>query len=123
MASTSGIGRTDFAPTVLRGLAELGPFDPSRVDLALELGLSAWMRLGRADLDEARSTMLRLRSALLEAGSMDSRTEPVPFCGRSPRLDMLSLASYLGNLVDRAATSAQCDPEAIVERTIERLSA
>jgi len=110
MASTSAHGNIDFAPAVLRGLARLGPFDPSRADLALELGLSAWMRLGQTDLDEARATMLHLRAALLEAGRMDAHTEPVPFSGRSPRLDMLGLASYLGNLVDRAASSAQCDP-------------
>jgi hypothetical protein len=113
----------EFAPVVLRGLAELGPFDLSEADLALELGLSAWMRFSATTLDDARSTMLHIRSVLLEAGEMDSHSEPIPFSGRSPRLDMLNLAAYLGNLVERAAWSAQCDPEVIVERTIERLAA
>jgi hypothetical protein len=122
MASTSLGENLEFAPAVLRGLAELGPFDPSQADLALELGLSAWMRFYDTDFNEARSTMLHIRSVLLEAARMDSRTEPIPFCGRSPRLDMLNLASYLGNLVDRAASSARCDAGVIVERTIERLS-
>src|ERR1700676_4008639 len=112
-----------FAPAVLRGLAELGPFDLSEADLALELGLSAWIRFGAISLDDARSTLLHLRSVLLEAGEMDSGSEPIPFFGRSPRLDMLNLAAYLGNLVGRAAWSAQCDPQVIVERTIERLAA
>jgi hypothetical protein len=112
----------DFAPAVLRGLAELGPFDLSETDLALELGLSAWMRFSATTLDDARSTMLRIRLVLLEAGEMDTRSEPIPFSGRSPRLDMLNLAGYLGNLVERAAWSARCDPGVIVERTIERLA-
>jgi hypothetical protein len=107
---------------VLRGLAKLGPFDPSKADLALELGLSAWMRFSGINLDDARSTMLEIRSVLLEAGDMDSRTEPIPFFGRSPRLDVLNLATYLGHLVDRAASSANSEPGLIVERTIERLA-
>ncbi len=42
--------------------------------------------------------------------------------GTLPRLDVLSLASYLGTLVARAASSARCDPGEIIERSIERLS-
>lgn len=122
MASTSVRQRHEFAPTVLRGLAALAPFDPAKEDLALELGLSAWIRLGDINLDDARSTLLHIRSVLLEAGRMDSCTEPIPIWGRSPRLDVLSLASYLGTLVARAASSARCDPGEIIERSIERLS-
>jgi hypothetical protein len=107
---------------VLRGLAALGPFDPSKADLALELGLSAWMRFSGTNLEDARSTMMHIRSVLLEAGEMDSRTEPIPFSGQSPQLDVLNLATYLGHLVDRAASSAKSEPALIVERTIERLA-
>jgi hypothetical protein len=80
------------------------------------------MRFSDIDLEDARSSMLEIRSVLLEAGKMDSRTEPIPFSGRSPRLDVLNLATYLGDLVGRAASSTNCEPDLIVERTIERLA-
>ncbi len=115
--STAAYNR-DFGPAVLRGLAEFGPFEP---DLTLELGLSAWMRFGGVDLEGARSQMLAVRGAVLEAGEMDTATEPVPFSGRSARLDVLNLAVYLGNLMDRAACKAHCERKHIAERAAERL--
>jgi hypothetical protein len=108
-----------FAPAVLRGLIDLGPV--VETDLALELGLSAWMRFNDMDLEEARLALLAVRRTLLGVGGIDPVTEPVPFSGRSPRLDTLNLAAYLGNLVERAAASAQCRPDAIVEKAIKWL--
>jgi hypothetical protein len=119
MGSTSGC----FAPALLRGLSALGLADCSESVLALELGLSAWMRLGGVDLEHVQGQMLMIRDALLEAGEMDTRSEPIPFTGRSARLDTLHLASYLGTLVERAASCADCEPEMIVERAIEQLAA
>jgi hypothetical protein len=119
MSSTS----SNFGPALLRGLSTLGLADCSESVLALELGLSAWMRLGGVDLASARGQMMRIRDAVLEAGEMDTTSEPIPLSGRSPRLDTLHLASYLGTLVERAASCADCEPSQIVERAIEQLAA
>jgi hypothetical protein len=120
MSSTS----SNFAPALLRGLSVLGLADCSESVLALEFGLSAWMRLGGVvDFETARGQMLKVRDALLEAGEMDTRSEPIPLSGRSPRLDTLHLATYLGTLVERAASCADCEPQQIVERAIEQLAA
>jgi hypothetical protein len=110
-----------FAPTVLRGLIVLGPV--VETDLALELALSAWMRFCDVEFDGARRSLLAARRILLGVGHLDPLTEPVPFSGRSPRLDTLNLAAYLGNLVRRAAASAQLPPDVLVEQVIGLLPA
>ena len=46
---------------------------------------------------------------------MDSSIEPIPFGGRDERLELLNMALYLGNLVERAAALGHCDAEAIVD--------
>jgi len=79
------------------------------------------MRFNDMDLEGARSALLEVRQTLLGVGGIDPVTEPIPFSGRSPRLDALNLAAYLGNLVERAAVSAQCRPDAIVEQAIQVL--
>ncbi len=112
-----------FAPTVLRGLAELAPSASSLPDLALELGLTAWMRQGAMDLEETRTAMKVLRTAVVEAAEMDLRSEPVPLIGRSPKDDLMNWAIYLANLVQRAATSKKCHASLIVEQSIRRLAA
>ena len=63
---------------MLRGLTSLAPSAHSLPDLALELGLTAWMRFSGTDLETAQATMLTARSAVLEVGEMDSSTEPIP---------------------------------------------
>jgi hypothetical protein len=107
-----------FAPAVLRGLSALGLPECSQPDLALELGLSAWMRFSGTDLESAQSDMLAMRTAVLEAAEMDVATEPVPFTGQTPRAAILNLAAYLGNLIARAAALTQCEPTEIVEQAI-----
>ena len=77
--STSATG--GFGPTVLVGLAELGPVDPTSGDLSLELGLSVWMRRSGISLEEARRALLALREHVIEACGLDPATEPVPFVG------------------------------------------
>jgi hypothetical protein len=113
----------DFAPTMLRGLTALMPSVRREADLALELGLSAWMRQGAVDLAAAQTAMESLREAILTAADMDSGSEPIPFTGRSARADLLSWAVYLANLVHRAASSTRCDTGLIVERTIRHMAA
>jgi hypothetical protein len=109
----------DFMPNVLRGLSDLGPVPEP--DLALELGLSAWMRISGIDLADARAQMLSIRSAVIEAGDLDPATEPIPFSGRTSRVAVLNLAAYLGNLMKRASSSSRCQPDVLVERVIGRL--
>ena len=40
---------------------------------------------------------------ILEVCGLDPATEPVPLVGRTPRLDVLNLAAYVGDLLRRAA--------------------
>jgi hypothetical protein len=111
---------SEFAPAVLRSLGVLVPTGHIGTDLACELGLSAWMRLTGIALDEAPSQLWAMRQAILEAGQMDAASEPVPMGGRSPRLDLLNLVSYLGVLVDRAAAHLGCDRDTIIAAALER---
>jgi hypothetical protein len=108
-----------FAPTVLRGLADFGPVEET--DLALELGLSAWMSFSGTCAEDARTEMHAIRRAVLEVSQLDADTEAIPFRGRSARSDVLNLAVYLRNLIERAARSDECEPEALIDRAIARL--
>jgi hypothetical protein len=51
---------------------------------------------------------------------LDPATEPIPLGGRSPRLRILSLVSYLGELVDRVATRSGCDRTQVIALALER---
>jgi hypothetical protein len=51
---------------------------------------------------------------------MDVSTEPIPFGGSSDRLDLLNLALYLGNLLDRAAAHGGCDIGTVVAGALDR---
>jgi hypothetical protein len=102
---------------MVREFAHVGLFEPAGTELAIELGLSVWMRRYGGDLISLRSSMLALRDALVMAGRLDPATEPVPLLGRAPRADVLNLAVYLGGLAARAAASAGCGPEAISDLT------
>lgn len=117
--STSAAG--GFGPTVLVGLAELGPVDPTSGDLSLELGLSVWMRRSGLSLDEARRALLALREHMIEVCGLDPVTEPVPFVGRAPRLDVMNLISYLGLLLRRGASAAGLSTRALAERVMAEL--
>jgi hypothetical protein len=105
-----------FGPTVLRGLADLGPVDPSSGDLSLELGLSAWMRTHTTSLEEARAVLLEIRLAIVDACDLDEATEPVPFVGRSPRLDVITLISCVSDLLRRGAAEAGCSVRSLALR-------
>jgi hypothetical protein len=113
--------RNGFAPTMLRGLVGLGPAGQLRADLALELGLSLWMRLSDTDLAQARFDAMAARAALVDAAGLDPEIEPIPLVGRSPEADIVNLATYLGQLIQRAAAARRCDPSVVVARAIDRL--
>jgi hypothetical protein len=110
----------EFAPVVLRSLPALVPQGMVQADLALELGLSACMQMSGIELDDAISELWDIRQAVLEAGGMDLSTEPIPFGGSSDRLDLLNLALYLGNLLDRAASHGGSDIGTVVVRALDR---
>jgi hypothetical protein len=111
----------NLEPEVLRGLAQFRLYEPMGSELALELGLSIWMRRSGADLYSLRTCMLGIRDALVEVGNLDPVTEPIPLLGHSERTDVVNLAAYLGGLVRRAASSVKCGPEDIAEQAISHL--
>jgi hypothetical protein len=111
---------TAFAPAVLRSLDVLMPSGQTQADLGCELGLSAWMHLTGTQLEEAPSHLWAIRQAIIEAGRLDAATEPTPIGGRSPRLDLLNLVSYLGDLVARAAAHLGCDRGTIIALALDR---
>jgi hypothetical protein len=110
----------EFAEAILHGVSEVAESQP---DLALELGLTAWMRQGGRDIAEAQSAMVALRSAILEVAEMDHRSEPSPLTGVSARTDLLNWAVYLADLVRRAARASRCETRLIVERSVRRVAA
>jgi hypothetical protein len=91
-----------FAPAVLAGLAGIGPVDGAGDDLSLELGLSVWLRRTGTSLAGAVGELLAVRRAVLEVSDLDASTELVPLVGRSPRSDVLVLATYVSDLLERA---------------------
>jgi hypothetical protein len=112
---------TGFAPTVLRGMAEFGPFDATTGDLSLELGVSLWLRMSGSSLEDARHTLLEVRRLVMRSYDLDGDTEPVPLIGRSPVSDVLTLAAYVGDLLRRVAAFAGCEPQTVADRVIADL--
>ncbi len=110
----------EFGPAFVQGLAELGPFPAPGDDLSLELGLSIWLHESGAGLEDAVEAMFEVRELIIEVAGLDPRTEPVPLVGRSLAADLLMLASYMDDLLVRAARFADCDPEVLAAQVVER---
>jgi len=110
--------RIEFAPALARGLLEFGPFD---TELSLELGLSVWLHRSATSPEDARTAMLELRLAIVEASGLDPRSEPFPLIGRTAEKDLVNLAGYLGSLVSRAAGACGRQNGELVELAINRL--
>lgn len=113
--------RTGFGPALLGGLAELGPVQPFTADLTLELGISVWLRQSGTSLVQARSGLLELRRVILQVCGLDPATEPVPLVGLSPRLDVINLVAYVGDLLRRAASGTDNGVHIVVERVVAAL--
>ena len=118
MDQTVITAQNEFAPMMLRGLVGLGPVDQRRGDLALELGLSLWMRRCGTNVLQAQSDAMVAREAVVEVAGMELGFEPIPLVGRSPKADLVNLAGYLSQLIRRAAATIECDPGVAVERAI-----
>jgi len=116
--SSEAARQIEFGPLAMRGLLEYGPFDS---ELALELGLSLWLRRSGTSPAEARAAMLELRTVIIEVSGLDPRSEPFPLIGRSFEADLVNLARYLGSLVARAASAHGGGAEEVVELAVARL--
>ncbi len=112
----------DFGEAVLRNLEALVPLGTTQADLALELGLCAWMHQCDTDLDEALDQLWEVRAAVLTAGQLDPATEPIPFGGRQPQAALVNLVVYLGNLLTRASASSGHDLSTLVDRATAHLA-
>jgi hypothetical protein len=110
-----------FGAALLGGLAELGPVDPFSGDLSLELGISVWLRRSGTSLMEARGTLLEMRGLIIETCGLDAATEPVPLVGRSPRVDVVNLVAYVGDLLRRASSEAGCTVRTVADRVVAEL--
>jgi hypothetical protein len=114
---------TGFGPAVLHGLAELGAVDAASGDLSLELGLSAWMRAHTTSLEETRRLLLEMRLVIVASAGLDEATEPLPFVGRSARLDVITLISCLAQTLRRGAAEAGCTARELAYRVSAALPA
>jgi hypothetical protein len=114
-----------FVAEVVRGLATLRGEDshepPSPGDLAIPLGLSAWIVRASVDLPDAFDALLRVRAGVLAVSGLDRSSEPVPLRVGDHRAALRSLGSYLYDLVGRAARHARLSPVQLAERTLEQL--
>ncbi|HXZ61923.1 MAG TPA: hypothetical protein VEG62_04205 [Acidimicrobiales bacterium] len=105
-----------LARALLGGLADLGPVQPLSGDLSLELALSLWLRQSGASVLEARDVLIELRRVALDVGGLDHGREPIPLLGRSPRADVLTLATCLADLLRRvAAVTGRGVPAVVVQ--------
>ncbi len=95
--------------------------DPFSGDLSLELGISVWLRTSGTSLLEARGMLLEIRRLVLEVCRLDRASEPVPLVGRSPRLDVINLVAYVGDLLRRAGGGADSGVRSVVERVVAAL--
>jgi hypothetical protein len=107
----------------LLALTDQAPPGSSQTNLSLDLRISAWMRRSQFNFEEAQRVMCALRTAILEAAQMDPGSEPVPLTGRSTEADLLSWATYLTGLIDRAARIGRWDAGRVLESTIRHLAA
>lgn len=104
-----------FARVALTGLAGLG----TEGDLALRLGLSAWMRLAGVGPGQAGAVLAGLREPVLTGSGLDRRDEPVPFRVPDPEGDLLLLAGYLAQLLIRAARTTGTDRATVALQALE----
>ena len=112
-----------FASTLASGIADgLSNASGSLIcsdDLTALLCISAWMNQSGAELDDCVISMLQLRKALVRAGEMDERTEPVPLLPADEKVAVLNLARYLEDLVRRAALVRGMPESAVALRAVE----
>ena len=99
----------------------MGPLEPFSGDLSLELGVSVWLRTSGTPLPDARGRLLHIRELIIEVCGLEPATEPVPLIGRSLRNDVLTLVSYVGDLLRRAAAASERPVQGVARLVIEAL--
>jgi hypothetical protein len=114
--------RFEFVPAMARGLAVLEPEDLEAGSLTLPLVLSLWMHRAGTDRRGAVDGLLALRGALVEAGGLDARSEPVPLRTDDEPATVVSLALYVDGLLDRAATASASDRLEVAEEALDVLA-
>ena len=112
------VDEVDFVREAAHAIAALTPDDRAPDCLTLPLVVSASMRRGRVDLDQACVGMLALRDGLLATSGVDKSVEPVPLVVGDRRRALLSLAAYLDGLVGRAARAASIGRREVVDRAL-----
>ena len=120
-ATQSDDGTRRFARDVVRGLAALPPTERRDRELLFLLHLSTWIAQARIDLPTACQTLIGVREALIRAGGMDGRREPVPLVVGDLRVAVASVAVYVGDLIDRAAATVACTPKAMATKSLRFL--
>jgi hypothetical protein len=97
-----------FAEAIAEALGDCsrsgGVIDRSDPRLTLRLLASAALAFTKLDDDQACAAVLALRQAIVDAGSINPRTEPVPLVLRDRRSALVNLIDYLDDLLDRVAT-------------------
>ena len=111
----------DFARLAGVGLARLEPDDLFEGSLVLVFAMSAWLRSARTSVAGACTALLRLRQILLEASTLDRRSEPVPLLAGEPRTAVLGLATYLHGLICRAAGPDGASRSSLVDEALNLL--
>ena len=91
-------------------------------DLAVPLGLSAWIVRAAIGLPDAYDALLRLRAVVVAEAGMDLRSEPVPLRVAESRAALRSLGAYLYGLMNRAARHSGCTPVELAEDVLDALS-
>jgi hypothetical protein len=123
-AAKHSVGRSvEFATALARGVADFKADDLAYDGLTVTFGLSAWMRRCSVGFEEAWAGVTMLRSVVLEAGSLDRASEPVPLRAADPRTALVNMTVYLDGLVSRAARTTGSDRSEIIALAIDMLGA
>jgi len=85
---------------------------------AVPFGLTAAMARSDVGPSDVVDALMVLRDAMVEAGALDAASEPVPLIVGEPAVAALSLASYLRQLLDRAAAHTGAGRDEVAERAL-----
>lgn len=111
----------EFARHAGLGLAGYDASDLAGGNLTLVFALSAWIRSSGIGALTACSSLLRLRSALLDVSGLDSAIEPVPLLAGDVRSALIGLSIYVHSLISRAANHSRRAPSALIEEALQVL--
>ncbi len=111
-----------FVREAAHAIAALTQADRAPDCLTLPLVVSASMRRGGVDLEQACAGMMALRDLVLSSSGVDLASEPVPLVVGDRGRALLSIAAYLDGLVGRAARAAATGRREVVDRALTLLA-